>query len=252
MLEDSLFESRGAQRTRKPVTLVIAVVAHVVTIGVLVLIPLLETQALPLPPVNMPLWIPRPELKFIDLIPRRPQTPSQARPEAQAVTPFSAPQTIPEKIAIIDETPVAPVGFIPSAGNPSGNSLLANLLDPNSALGDPTATLAPPSPPLPPPVPSVKASPYRQGGKVQAANLIHQVNPVYPPIARQTRVQGVVVMEAVISKDGSVESLRVVRGHPLLLQAAIDAVKQWKYRPTMLNGEPVDVVTTITVTFTLQ
>jgi protein TonB len=59
-------------------------------------------------------------------------------------------------------------------------------------------------------------------------------------------------MEAVISKDGSVESLRVVRGHPLLLQAAIDAVKQWKYRPTMLNGEPVDVVTTITVTFTLQ
>jgi protein TonB len=219
---------------------------------VLVLIPLLETQALPLPPVNIPLWLPRPELRFIDIVPRRAQTPSQPRPEVQAVTPFSEPQAIPDKIAIIDEPPRAPIGFIPSAGNANGIPFLSNLLDPNSALGDPTATLVPPSPPLPPPVPSVKASPYRQGGKVQAANLIHQVNPVYPPIARQTRVQGVVVMEAVISKDGSVESLRVVSGHPLLLQTALDAVKQWKYRPTMLNGEPVDVVTTITVTFTLQ
>jgi protein TonB len=59
-------------------------------------------------------------------------------------------------------------------------------------------------------------------------------------------------MEAIISKEGSVESLRVVAGHPLLLQAAIDAVKQWKYRAAMLNGEPIDVITTITVTFTLQ
>jgi protein TonB len=101
-------------------------------------------------------------------------------------------------------------------------------------------------------VPSFKATPLRRGGDVQAANLIHQVNPVYPTIARQTRVQGVVVMEAVISKDGSVDRLRVISGHPFLSQAAIDAVKQWKYRPTMLNGEPVDVITTITVTFTLQ
>jgi protein TonB len=78
------------------------------------------------------------------------------------------------------------------------------------------------------------------------------VNPVYPPIARQTRVQGVIVMEAIISKEGSIESLRVLSGNPLLFQAAIDAVKQWKYRPATLNGEPVDVITTITVTFTLQ
>jgi protein TonB len=200
----------------------------------------------------MPLWVPRAELKFIELVPRHSQTPTQARPEAQTVTPFSAPQAIPDKIAIIDEAPVAPVGFIPSPGNLNGNSLLSNLFDPNSALAGPPPTLAPPPLPPPPSVPTVKASPYRQGGKVQAANLIRQVNPAYPPIALQTRVQGVVVMEAVISKDGSVESLRVVSGHPLLLQAALDAVKQWKYRPTMLNGEPVDVVTTITVTFTLQ
>jgi periplasmic protein TonB len=75
---------------------------------------------------------------------------------------------------------------------------------------------------------------------------------VYPQLARQARVQGVVVLEAVIAKDGSVQSLRVVTGHALLNQAAIDAVREWRYRPTMLNGEPVEVVTTITVTFTLR
>ena len=112
--------------------------------------------------------------------------------------------------------------------------------------------VAPTPPPLPPPPPIIKAEPIRQGGKVQAANLIHQVNPIYPPLARQARVQGVVVMEAVISKEGSIESLRVVTGHPLLNQAALDAVKQWKYRPTLLNGEPVEVITTVTVTFNLQ
>jgi protein TonB len=87
---------------------------------------------------------------------------------------------------------------------------------------------------------------------VKPASLIHQVNPVYPPIARQTHVQGIVVMEATIDKDGEIDSLRVISGHPLLNQAAVDAVKQWKYRPATLNSEPVDVVTTITVTFTLQ
>ena len=87
---------------------------------------------------------------------------------------------------------------------------------------------------------------------MEAANLIHQVNPIYPPLARQARVQGVVVMEAAISKDGSIESLRVIQGHPLLNQAALDAVQQWKYRPTMLNGDPVEVITTVTVTFRLQ
>jgi protein TonB len=87
---------------------------------------------------------------------------------------------------------------------------------------------------------------------VQAANLIYQVKPVYPPIAITTRTQGVVVLEAVIGKDGSVDQLRVISGHPLLTRAALEAVQEWKYRPTMLGGEPVEVSTTVTVTFTLQ
>jgi len=89
----------------------------------------------------------------------------------------------------------------------------------------------------------------RVGGNVIAANLISQVEPVYPELARQARIQGVVVLEAEISREGTVENLKVVTGHPLLTQAAIDAVKQWRYKPIMLNGQPVPVVTTITVNF---
>src|SRR5262249_3215640 len=111
-------------------------------------------------------------------------------------------------------------------------------------------SVAPLPPPPPPPV--INAKPVRQGGDVQAARLIHQVKPVYPPLAVQTRTQGIVVLEAVIGKDGSIDSLRVLQGSQLLNSAALDAVKQWKYRPTILNGDPVDVITTIKVTFTLQ
>jgi protein TonB len=87
------------------------------------------------------------------------------------------------------------------------------------------------------------------GGNVQSANLLTQVKPAYPPLAKQARIQGVVVLEAEISKEGSIDNLKVITGHPLLIQAAIDAVKQWRYKPTLLNGEPVAVVTTITVNF---
>jgi protein TonB len=90
------------------------------------------------------------------------------------------------------------------------------------------------------------------GGNVQQANLLEQVRPQYPPLARQARIQGVVVLEAVINKEGTVDNLKVITGHPLLINAALDAVKQWRYKPTMLNGEPVEVVTTITVNFAFQ
>lgn len=81
--------------------------------------------------------------------------------------------------------------------------------------------------------------------------LIRQVRPQYPPLARQARIQGTVILQAVIGKDGLVQDLHVVSGHPLLTNAAIDAVKQWLYRPYYLNGEPVTVDTQINVNFTL-
>ena len=81
------------------------------------------------------------------------------------------------------------------------------------------------------------------------ASLINKVQPSYPPLARQARIQGTVIIEAVISRGGTIEELKVISGHPLLQQAAVDAVKQWRYKPTLLNNEPVEVVTTVTVTF---
>jgi periplasmic protein TonB len=87
---------------------------------------------------------------------------------------------------------------------------------------------------------------------IDPAKLLNRVQPIYPPLARQTRVQGVVVLEAVIGTTGRMERLRIVSGHPLLVQAAYDAVSQWMYRPTILNGAPVEVITTIEVNFTLS
>jgi len=118
----------------------------------------------------------------------------------------------------------------------------------------PTAAQPAPAPLAAPPVmdASGNVQQIRVGGNLQQTKLISQPRPVYPPLAKQARIQGAVVLEAVISKQGGVENLRVISGHPLLIQAALDAVKQWKYKPTLLNGEPVEVVTTVTVNFNLS
>jgi protein TonB len=92
----------------------------------------------------------------------------------------------------------------------------------------------------------------RVGGQVMEANLIHKVTPMYPPLAKSARVQGTVEFTATISKEGTIENLQLVRGHPLLVNAAKEAVLQWRYRPTMLNGQPVEVITDIIVNFTLS
>jgi TonB family protein len=89
------------------------------------------------------------------------------------------------------------------------------------------------------------------GGNATAASIISQVRPVYPPLAQQARIQGDVVLHVIISKDGNVEQIEVISGHPLLIQSAVDAVKQWRYKKTLLNGTPVEVDTTITVKFTV-
>ena len=103
-----------------------------------------------------------------------------------------------------------------------------------------------------PPPPRPTQTRIKQGGQVQAAMIINRVQPVYPPLARQTRISGTVRLHAIIGKDGSVQQLEVISGHPLLVQSALDAVRQWRYRPTLLNTEPVEVDTTIDVIFNLR
>ena len=100
--------------------------------------------------------------------------------------------------------------------------------------------------------PVAKSGPQRVGGDVQAAKLIHQVRPAYPPLAKQARIQGTVRLQAVIARDGSIQNLVLASGHPLLVPSAMEAVRQWRYSPTTLNGETVEVLTQIDVNFTLQ
>jgi len=96
------------------------------------------------------------------------------------------------------------------------------------------------------------ATAHSPGRQRAAALLVNKVTPVYPPLARQTRISGTVRLHAIISKNGSIQSLEVISGHPLLVRAAMDAVQQWRYKPTLLNGEPVEVDTTIDVIFSLN
>jgi len=105
---------------------------------------------------------------------------------------------------------------------------------------------------LKPPLPHPINGPLRVGGNVQAARAIKKVAPVYPEEARAARISGVVRLHVIIGKDGKIEQLEVISGHPLLQQAALDAVRQWQYQQTLLNGEPVKVDTTIDVIFSLN
>ncbi len=92
----------------------------------------------------------------------------------------------------------------------------------------------------------------RVGGNVQNANLVSRVNPVYPPLAKQARIQGAVHFTVVIGRDGLIQNIEVISGHPLLVPAALEAVKQWTYKPTLLNSNPVEVITQVDVNFTLS
>jgi TonB family protein len=103
-----------------------------------------------------------------------------------------------------------------------------------------------------PNAPAPTSSPIRVGGNVASASLVHQVAPVYPPIAKVAHISGTVLLHALIAKDGTIEQLEVVSGPPLLLKSAMDAMRQWVYRPTLVNGEPVLVDTTISVVFSLD
>jgi protein TonB len=107
-------------------------------------------------------------------------------------------------------------------------------------------------PTRPPPPPPPPAAPVRVGGNIKTPTKTKDIKPVYPPIAQSARVQGVVIIEATIGPDGRVKDAKVLRSIPLLDQAALDAVKQWQFTPTLLNGVPVPVIMTVTVNFTLQ
>jgi protein TonB len=165
------------------------------------------------------------------------------------------PTAIPKEIArIVDEPIAVPTGVVGGVvgGVPGGvmGGVLGGILASNANMAPPPA-FAPPPPPPPPPPPKILAAPrpVRVGGDVKEPRPIRMTPPVFPALASQARVSGTVVLEATLTEEGTVEAIRVVSGHPLLVQAAIDCVKQWRYEPTLLNGTPVSVILTARVSF---
>jgi protein TonB len=154
--------------------------------------------------------------------------------------PNAAPIEAPKEI--IPEPPASTVGV--SEGVPGGVEGGV----PGGVMGGVVGGL-PEAPPPPPPPPQ---APVRVGGAIKPPTKTKDVRPVYPPIAQSARVQGVVIIEATIGANGRVTDAKVLRSIPLLDQAALDAVKQWVFTPTLLNGVPVPVIMTVTVNFTLQ
>ncbi len=140
---------------------------------------------------------------------------------------------IPEISAILDATAGGLLGGVPGG-------IVGGMI---GAVPDATP---------PPPPPPKKKEPIRVGGSVQSSKLIHRVEPTYPELAKKARIQGIVLLQVTVDETGSVADIKIIRGHPLLNEGALKAVRQWVYSPTLLNGEPVPVIATVTVNFILN
>jgi protein TonB len=239
MFEDSLIESGGKLKTARGRTTTFSFILEAVVVGVMVLIPLLFTEALPKAQLMMSLVAPPPP-------PPPPPPPAAVKIVKQVQTDIvngqlRTPTKIPKKVEIIKEEEAPPPSMGVVGGVPGGI--------PGGQMGGVIGGIISSTPMA---VPKVAVQRVRVSQGVTAGLVIKRVNPTYPPLARTARVQGSVVLAAVIGKDGTIQNLHVLSGHPLLTQAALDAVKQWRYKPYILNGEPVEVDTQVTVNFTLS
>ena len=241
MFEDSLIESGGKLKTKRGRMTFLSFILEAIVVIILILIPLMFTEALPkgqlmtflvAPPPPPPPPPPPAAVKIVKVV------------ETDIVNnQLRTPTKIPQKIQIIkeDEAPPPSTGVV--GGVPGGV--------PGGQMGGVIGGIISSTPVAVPKMATPSRVRVSQG--VTAGMKIHDVSPQYPQMAKIARVQGPVVLAAVIGKDGAIQNLRVVStASPLLNQSALDAVKQWRYRPYILNGEPVEVDTTITVNFTLS
>jgi protein TonB len=220
--------------SRKWYSLPLSILVHAVVIAAAVIVPLMAADALP---------VPRSIVAFIAAapppLPPPPPAPSGVAPRARPLL-TSNPDAAP---------PEAPTGIKPEFGldpeSSAGKGVDGGL--PDGVAGSGVVILS--EPPLPPPAPT---PPIRLSQGIRQPTKVRDAQPIYPVIAQSARVQGLVILEAVIGVDGRVREARVLRSIPLLDQAALDAVRQWVYTPTLLNGVPIPIVMTVTVTFTLR
>ena len=213
---------------RKWYTVPVSLLSHSAIVFGLVVVPLLATDVLPAP------WQPMEEFILAGPTPPPPPPPARRIEAMPAADPNAAPREAPEGIS--PEMPVEPRG----AFEVDTPSIVAG-------PGDIETILAPP--------PEVKAAPpepIRVGGTIRQPQKVRNVDPVYPQLAILSRIEGVVIIEATIGPDGKLLDARVLRGHQMLEQAALVAVRQWEFTPTLLNGVPVPVIMTVTVRFTLS
>jgi protein TonB len=244
MFEDSLIESGGRLKTKRGLTTTISVIFQIGLLMVMILIPLIFTEALP-------------KQQLMTFLVAPPPPPPPPPPPAAAVKivkqiqtdivngQLRTPTKIPEKVQMIKEEEAPPPAMASTGvvgGVPGGV--------PGGSMGGVMGSILSSTPVAVPKVATPQRVRVSQG--VSAGLLVRKVNPNYPPLARQARIQGQVLLQAEISKDGSIQNLRLISGHPMLAPAAIEAVKQWKYKPYLLNGEPVEVETQVQVNFTLS
>lgn len=233
MFGDTLLESSATLRKKKRWPMATAFTAEVLIAGMIVLIPLFSTGAISITASHVPLPIPvKPVMiqeirRVTDMHPSNPTGPSARR---EIVVATNNPNGIyigpPADRVIVDPPPsITPPGWH------SDTSLPPDLIGTG-----PSSNVKP-------------AGPKRVVSQLTEAQLINRVEPVYPHIAVVTNIQGQVKLHAIIARDGSMQSLNAISGHPLLVRAAIEAVSQWRYRPYILNGEAVEVETLITVNF---
>jgi protein TonB len=217
---------------RKWYTVPLSLAAHVSVIVAVVFVSLVAQEFVPIPR-EVVTFVGTPDLPEPPPAPR-PVTTTKTPPSNPDAAPLDAPDGIPpdpgiDRSQFQDPTLGVDVGIVPG-----GNEVIDS--------GD---TIVAPPPPKP-------RDAVRPGGSIRTPTKIRDVQPVYPTIALQTRVQGTVILEALLDQYGRVQNLKVLRSYPLLDHAAIDAVRQWEYTPTLLNGVPVPVIMTVTVTFKLQ
>jgi len=241
MFADSLLEVSWRDRSRRSCATLASFGLEALAVGALLTAPFLYMQGLPRAQWMATLSAPSPAPAPLAVSAHA--RPHQVASEIASDGHIIAPVQIPEHAEQIhDESAPYPVditqlGVRGSIGNPVGR---------NAFLGSSGTGLLNVAPP--PPV--VVTKPVRVS-HLMDGYLIYRVQPEYPVIARQTRIQGTVVLHALIGRDGRIEKLQLVSGQPMLAQSAIDAVSQWRYRPYILNNEPVEVETQITVNFTL-
>jgi protein TonB len=242
MFDEMVVSSPNPKKTNKPWTVVLSMIFQTAFLAVLILIPLIYTEALPKTMmatllVAPPPPPPPPPPPIAQIVHVKPQV--HLMDAGKLVTP----KVIPKDIKIIkeDAPDMSSMGMQGGVVGGVAGGQMGGVI--GGVIGGVGGAPAPPKP---------TQTRIRQGGNVTAAKLMNKVQPQYPPLARQTRISGTVRLHAIIGKNGGVEQLEVMSGHPLLVQAALDAVRQWKYQATTLNGEPVEVDTTIDVIFSLN